>query len=85
MQVDPQYPAHINTKECKTRTARRHQQDIAVRSALALRQQIIMDGDVLEKVNVFRYLGCLLLQDDDDVQFVQSQLHMARGMWARVG
>ena len=53
MQVDPRYPAHINTKECKTGTARRHQQDMAVRSALALRQQFTVNGDVLEKVEVF--------------------------------
>jgi hypothetical protein len=79
MQIDPRYPVHMNTKECKTRTARRHQQDMAVRSALDLRQQFTMNGDVQEKVKVFRYLGRLLLQDDDDVQAMQSQLRRARG------
>ena len=66
-------------------TARRHQRDMAVRSALALRQQFTVHGDVLERVEVFRYLGRLLSQDDDDVRTVRSQLCKARGTWARVG
>jgi hypothetical protein len=39
----------------------------------------------LERVEVFRYLGRLLSQDDDDIQAVRSQLCKARGTWARVG
>jgi hypothetical protein len=85
MQVDPRQPAHINTKECRTGTTRRHQRDMAVRSALVLRQQFTVHEDVLERVEVFRYLSRLLLQDDDDIQAVQSQLPKAHGTWARVG
>jgi hypothetical protein len=62
-----------------------HQRDMTVRSALALRQQFMVHRDVLEKVEVYRYLGHLLLQDDDDIQAVQSQLCKACGMWAWVG
>jgi hypothetical protein len=78
MQVDPWVPMHINTKECRIGTARRHQWDMAVCSALALRQQSTVHGDVLERVEVFRYLGRLLSQDDDDIQAVRSQLCKAR-------
>jgi hypothetical protein len=85
MQVDPQYPAHINAKECRARTEIRHQRDMAMHSGLVLREQFMVHGDVLEKVKVYRYRGCLLSQDDYDVQAVQSQLCKARGMWARVG
>jgi hypothetical protein len=85
MQVDPRVPTHINTKECMMGTARRHQRDMAVCSALALRQQFTVHGDVLERVEVFRYLGRLLSQDDNDIQAVRSQLCKARGTWARVG
>jgi hypothetical protein len=85
MQVNPRYPAHINTKESKIGTARQHQQDMAVRSALALQKQFTMNGVVLEKVEVFQYLSHQLLQDDDDIQAVQSQLCKARGMWVQVG
>ncbi len=44
-----------------------------------------MHGDVLERVEVFRYLGRLLLQDDDDVQAVRNQLCKRHGTWARIG
>jgi hypothetical protein len=43
---------------------------LAVRSALALCQQFTVHGDVLERVEVFRYLSRLLSQDDDDIQAV---------------
>ena len=39
----------------------------------------------MERAEVFRYLGRLLSQDDDDIQAVQSQLCKACGTWARVG
>ena len=83
MQVDPQYPAHINMKECWAGTERCHQRDMAVQSALALCKQFTVYGNVLEKVEVYRYLGRLLLQYNDDVQAVQSQLCKVQGMWAR--
>jgi hypothetical protein len=85
MQCNPSYPAHINTKECRAGTERRHQQDMAIRSALALRQQFTIQDQVLERVDVFKYLGRLLSQDDDDVQAVRAQLRKARSTWARVG
>ncbi len=37
MQTDLWYLTHINTKECRVGTERRHQRDMAVQSALALR------------------------------------------------
>jgi hypothetical protein len=85
MQTNPWYLAHNNTKECRVGTERRHQRDMAVQSALALRQQFTVHGDVLELVKVFRYLGRLLSQDDDDIQAMRSQLRKARGMQTRVG
>ncbi len=66
-------------------TARHHQRDMAVHSALALRQQFTVHGDVLERVEVFQYLGRLLSQDDNDIRAMWSQLCKARGMWAWVG
>ncbi len=56
-----------------------------MRSALALHKQFTVHRDVLEKVEVYRYLGRLLLQDNDDVQAVRSQLRKAQGTWARIG
>ena len=61
------------------------QQEAAVMSALALQQQFSVHGDVFERVEVFKYLGCLLVQDDDDIQVIRVQLWKARATWACVG
>ncbi len=53
--------------------------------ALALRQQFSVQGNVLEQVEVFKYLGCLMSQDDDNIQAIPTQIRKARSSWARVG
>ncbi len=53
--------------------------------ALALRHEFNVDRTVLEWVEVFKYIGRLLAQDDDDAQAILQQLWKARGVWARVG
>jgi hypothetical protein len=47
---------------------------MAVQSALALHKQFTVHGEVLEKVEVYRYFSRLLLQDNNDIQAVRSQL-----------
>ncbi len=46
----------------------KNQREAAVTLALALRQQFSVYGEVLKQVEVFKYLGCLLAQDDDDIR-----------------
>ena len=36
-------------------------------------------------MEVFKYLGRLLVQDDDDIQAIRAQLRKTRGTWAHVG
>jgi hypothetical protein len=52
---------------------------------LALRQLFYVKGELLEKVDLFRYLRQILAQDNDDVWAVRSQIKKARGKQARVG
>ena len=84
MQVDPRYPRHQYTQECQVGVERKKQREATVTLALALRQQFSVHGDVLEQVEVFKYLGRLLAQDDDDIQAIHAQLRKARATWARV-
>jgi hypothetical protein len=71
-------------QEVLSRKIIHHQRDMAVHSALALCEQFTVHGYVLEKTKAYRYLGRLLLQDDNDIQAMQSQLCNVRGTWARV-
>ena len=54
-------------------------------SAIALCCTFKVHGKVLERVEVFKYLGRLLAQDDDDAQAIRLQIQKARGVWAHVG
>jgi hypothetical protein len=54
-------------------------------SALALRQEFSIHRDVLERVEVFKYLGRLLAQDDDDIGAIRAQLQKSLATWAWLG
>ncbi len=82
--MHPTYPQHRLSKECQIGAEQRHQRETAVASALALRQQFMVHRDVLEWVEVFKYLGRLLSQDDDDIQAICAQMRKARATWARI-
>ncbi len=82
MQVNPAYPRHIRTKECRVGMDQRLQRESAISLALALRRKFNVNGTVLEWVKVFKYLGRLLVQDDDDAQAIRQQMRKARGVWA---
>ena len=74
MQVNPLFPRHRLSKECQVRVEQKQQQKVAVTLALALRHQFSIDGEVLQRVEVFKYLGRLLAQDDDNIQAIRAQL-----------
>ncbi len=40
---------------------------------------------IFKQVKVFKYLGRLLAQDDDNIQAVRQRIRKAWGVWARVG
>jgi hypothetical protein len=82
MQVHPLYPRHWLSKECQVGAERRRQWETGVTAALALRQQYRIHGDVLEQVEVYKYLGQMMAQDDNDAQAIRAQLRKARATWA---
>ncbi len=61
------------------------QRETVVTAALALRQQYTIHGDVLEQVEVYKYLGRMMAQDDNNAQAIRTQLRKARATWAWVG
>jgi hypothetical protein len=85
MQVNPSVTGHWKTESCALGIDRRTQHEAAVTSALALCCTFQVHGDVLEVVEVFKYLGRLVAQDNDNVQAVRYQIHKARAIWAHVG
>ncbi len=53
---------------------RRQQREAAVTATLALRQQFTIHSNVLERVEVYKYLGWMMAQDDNDTQAIRAQL-----------
>jgi hypothetical protein len=79
------YSWHIHTQVCLLGAEQWTQRDSAITMALAFHKLCHIEGELLEKVDSFRYLGRILVQDDDDVRAVRNQIKKARGIWARVG
>ncbi len=73
MQCNPRYPHHIHTQVCLLGAEQRTQRDLAITAALALCKLFHVEGELLEKVDLFRYLGQILAQDDDDIRAVGSK------------
>jgi hypothetical protein len=85
MQVNPLYPRHRFSKDSQVGVEKNKQREAAVTLALALRQQFSVNGEVLKQVEVFKYLGRLLAQDNDDIQAIRIQLQKACATWAWTG
>jgi hypothetical protein len=85
MQVNPEYPRHIRTKECGVGMDQRLQREPAIALTFALQRKFTVNGTVLEWFKVFKYLSCLLAQDNDDPQAIRQQMQKAWGVWAQVG
>jgi hypothetical protein len=75
---------HHHTGLCQRGWERKCQHEAAVHSQRALERTFSANGEELERVEIFKYLGQLILHDDADNQAMWSNLRKARGCWARV-
>jgi hypothetical protein len=82
MQIAPSITVHTQSLFCREGQAQKVQHAAAVDSVHALEQTFTAYGEVLERVEVFKYLGRLLSFDDNDIQAVRKNLRKARKCWA---
>jgi hypothetical protein len=75
---------HYRTALCQRGWERKCQHEAAVHSQRALEQTFHANGEDLERVEVFKYLGQLTSFNDANNQAMRSNLKKARGCWARV-
>jgi hypothetical protein len=73
---------HHHTELCQRGWERWCQHAAATRSQQALNHVFTCNGDKLDRVEVFRYLGRLIAYDDANTQAMRSNLRKARGCWA---
>ena len=86
MQTSPEAlnRGHQQTALCRGLFERQMQHEAAARSQDALQQGFFCGGDDLERVEVFKYLGRMLANDDNDTQAMRANLKKARRCWARI-
>jgi hypothetical protein len=75
---------HQKTKLCEERWCQQVQHETTVTAQLSLKMRFFAYGEELQWVEVFKYLGRLLLYDDNDTQAMRANLAKARRCWARV-
>ena len=75
---------HETTQLCQDLEERRSQRRAARESMDALGVEFTAYGDTLERVEVFKYLGRLIVFDDTDAQAIASNLMKARKSWSRI-
>lgn len=75
---------HLSTARCKSYTARRKRYELYDRMAEAQDVAFTSNGQTLDRVETFKYLGRPLSSSDDDYPAVVRNLKKARGSWARL-
>jgi hypothetical protein len=73
---------HHHTELCQRGWESKGQHAAATHSQQALEQTFTCDGEGLERVIVFKYLGQLIAYNDPDTQAMRSNLRKTRGCWA---
>jgi hypothetical protein len=79
MPVEDLSRGHYHTALCQRGWERKCQHEAAVRSQQALKCTFHANGEDLERVNVFKYLGRLISYNDANNQAMQSNLKKAQG------
>ena len=75
---------HQATELCRERYKQLVQHETATTARLALNTRFYTYEEVLERVEIFKYLGRLLSYDDNNTQAMRANLAKARGCWAQV-
>ena len=72
---------HWKSDTCKKLQVRRSNEKAALKQWEAERVEFTINGEKIERVKEFRYLGRILTEDDDDSRCIEDQLKRARSRW----
>ena len=75
---------HKETALCQEGQDHKNQYVAVVVTSKALEECFTAYGEELERVDAFKYLGRLLVYDDNNAHAVKVNLRKARKCWARV-
>ena len=75
---------HWKSDTCKKLQVRRSNEKAALKQWEAESVGFTINGEKIERVKEFRYLGRILTEDDDDSRCIEDQLKRARSRWWRM-
>ena len=75
---------HQKTELCEERWRHQVQHETTATARLSLKTQFFAYREELQQVELFKYLGRLLLHDNNDTQAMRANLAKARRCWAQV-
>ena len=75
---------HPRTETCRKLRKRRENERLQDLQALAEETKFKVEGEEIERVREFRYLGRVLREDDDDTICIDEQIRRARKRWQSV-
>ena len=76
---------HRTSADCKhfQESKMKRKQETMQQSAKSI--EFFMGGRQINKVKIFKYLGRMITDEDDDLPAMELQLKKARGAWGRIG
>ena len=72
---------HQQTEACQRGKRRRKNETLQDQQHAAKKQDFFVNGQKLEKVSEFKYLGRILTDNDDDTRAIDHQIKRARQQW----
>ena len=76
---------HTGSKTCEKVSTRRQNEELQDPLALADEIKFYIQGEEIERVKEFKYLGRILTHNDNDTRCVGNALMKARRQWNCIG
>ena len=76
---------HLDSEDCKKYTMIRNKRKFDLSQQAAKNVKFQVNGENINMVEQFNYLGRVLASNDNDLKAVESQLVKARRVWGRIG
>ena len=76
---------HLRSKTCEKIFTRRRNEDLQDKQVMADEIKFYIQGEEIERVREFKYLGRILTNNDDDTKCIDNALAKARRQWNCIG
>ena len=84
MRISGNMDQHQNSFTCKRGRMRRQNEIKQDQQFVASNVKFYIDGEEIERVRYFKYLGRILSDDDDDTRCIENNLNKAREQWNKI-